>query len=89
MHEGETDVTGDWRDLVHSDPAILKGRPVLRGTRISVEFVLNLLSGGWSEADILRKYPHLSSAGVRAALGFAHDMLVTEDFVAAGMASNP
>ena len=79
----------DWREMIHSDPAILKGRPVLRGTRITVEFLLNLLSGGWSEADILREYPHLTSEGVRAALGFAHDMMVSEDFVAAGMAANP
>lgn len=40
----------DWRRYIHSDPNILAGKPVMRGTRISVEFLLGLFAGGWSEA---------------------------------------
>uniref|UniRef100_A0A7C2PGD1 DUF433 domain-containing protein n=1 Tax=Schlesneria paludicola TaxID=360056 RepID=A0A7C2PGD1_9PLAN len=42
------------------DPAILKGKPVVRGTRFSVEFLIGLLAQGWSEAEILRNYPGLT-----------------------------
>ena len=42
------------------DPAILSGKPVIRGTRLSVDFVIGLMAEGWSEAEILRNYPGLT-----------------------------
>jgi uncharacterized protein (DUF433 family) len=45
--------------LIHSDPAILCGKPVVRGTRLSVEFLLELVGLGWTDERILDEYPHL------------------------------
>lgn len=60
------------------DPQVLAGKPVVRGTRLSVEFVLGLLAEGWSEADILDNYPNLSGDDVRACLAYARDALASE-----------
>ena len=53
------------------DPAVLAGKPVVRGTRLSVEFVISLLAERWTEADILDAYPGLESADVQACLASA------------------
>ena len=44
----------DWRDRIVIDPGILVGKPVIRGTRLAVEFIIDLLAQGWTEADVLR-----------------------------------
>lgn len=54
-----------------SDPAILNGKPCVAGTRLSVEFLLELLAGGASREDILTAYPQLSVDGLNAALAYA------------------
>ena len=76
-----------WRDYIHSDPGILGGKPVIRGTRISVELVLEYLTDGCSIADILAAYPHINEQQVRAAIAFAHDMLAEEKIIAQGRAA--
>jgi uncharacterized protein (DUF433 family) len=60
------------------DPAILAGKPVVRGTRLSVEFIIGLLAERWSEADILDAYPGLESADIQACLAYARDVLSSE-----------
>ena len=60
-----------WHDHIHSDPSILLGKPVIRGTRLSVEFLLGLLAEGWTERDILESYPQLSREALRAVFAFA------------------
>jgi uncharacterized protein (DUF433 family) len=60
------------------DPAVLAGQPVLRGTRLSVAFVIGLLADGWSEADILHNYPGLGRDDIAAGLGYARDVLTSE-----------
>lgn len=60
-----------WHDYIHSDPSILMGKPVIRGTRLSVEFLLGLLAEGWTERDVLENYPHLSSEELRAVFAFS------------------
>ena len=60
------------------DPAVLAGKPVVRGTRLSVDFIIGLLADGWSEADILRNYPGLEHEDVAACLAYARDMLRAE-----------
>jgi uncharacterized protein (DUF433 family) len=60
------------------DPAILAGKPVVRGTRLSVEFIIGLMADGWSEADILANYPGLTHDDVAACLGYARDVLNSE-----------
>nr|WP_294170088.1 DUF433 domain-containing protein [uncultured Sphingomonas sp.] len=68
----------NWRDHIHSDTEILGGKPVVKGTRISVELILEHLAEGTSVVELLDAYPHLEEADVRAAMGFAHDLLVKE-----------
>ena len=47
----------NWRKYIHSDPNVLVGKPVVKGTRLSVEFLLSLLAKGWNEKQILKNYP--------------------------------
>jgi len=60
------------------DPAILAGKPVVRGTRLSVEFVIGLMAEGWTEADILANYPGLTREDISACLAYARDVLQSE-----------
>lgn len=60
------------------DCDILAGKPVVRGTRLAVEFVIGLMAEGWSEADILRNYPALTHEDIAACLAFARDVLSLE-----------
>lgn len=53
------------------DPQILAGKPVVRGTRLAVEFILELLAAGQSESDILASYPGLSREDILACLSYA------------------
>ena len=64
----ETDVQ---RSRVMSDPAVLGGKPVLEGTRVPVELILEKLAAGESERQILEAHPHLAEDAVRVALAFA------------------
>ena len=57
--------------LIHSDPAIMMGKPIIKGTRITVELVLEKLAAGESTEQILQSHPRLTSEGIRAALAFA------------------
>lgn len=60
------------------DPAILAGKPVIRGTRLSVDFIIGLMADGWSEADILQNYPGLTRPDIAACLAYARDVLNSE-----------
>jgi uncharacterized protein (DUF433 family) len=60
------------------DPMILVGKPVVRGTRIAVEFVIDLLAEGWSNQQILANYPHLTEADITACLRYAGTMMKQE-----------
>lgn len=61
----------EWSDRVTVDPDILAGKPVIRGTRLAVEFVLGLLAAGQSEADIVNNYPGLTREDILACLAYA------------------
>ncbi len=56
----------DLLNRITADPKILGGKPIIRGTRISVEFILELLASGAAEAEILQDYPHLKSNDIKA-----------------------
>ena len=60
------------------DPEVLAGKPVVRGTRLSVEFVSGLMADGWSEADILANYPGLTHDDIIACFAYARDALSSE-----------
>ena len=65
-------------DRIVIEPEILAGKPIVRGTRLSVEFVVGLLGDSWSEADILRNYPNLTHEDIAACLRYAGDVLRAE-----------
>lgn len=58
---------------VWKNPAIMVGKPVIKGTRITVELIVKLLNGGWSIDTILVEYPHLKREDVLAAIAYAED----------------
>jgi uncharacterized protein (DUF433 family) len=70
-------------DRIVSNPAILGGKPIVRGTRISVEVILEWVASGATRDDILRKHPHLSAADVEQALAYAASAVRNEVLVAA------
>jgi uncharacterized protein (DUF433 family) len=76
----------NWRDHIHSDPAVLGGKPVFKGTRITVELLLKLLAAGWDESKIAAEYPGLGGDQIRAAAAFAADFLGDETYVAIAQA---
>jgi uncharacterized protein (DUF433 family) len=65
-------------DRIVLDPSILAGKPVIRGTRLSVDFIIGLLADGWTEADILRNYSGLTHDDIAACLAYARDVLKSE-----------
>lgn len=60
------------------DPSVLLGKPVIRGTRLSVEFVIGLMAAGWDETEILTNYPGITHDDVMACLAYARDVLSGE-----------
>jgi uncharacterized protein (DUF433 family) len=68
----------NWRDHIHSHPDILGGKPVVRGTRISVELILEYLAEGAPVSEILEAYDHLTEDDIRAAVAFTLDLLIKE-----------
>lgn len=67
-----------WETRITADPQILVGKPVIRGTRLSVEFILDLLTQGWSYSEILRNYPGIELADILACLAYARDTIREE-----------
>jgi uncharacterized protein (DUF433 family) len=62
-------------DWITSKPGILGGKPIIRGTRISVAFLLELFASGWTVEQILEGYPHLTREGILAALRYSAEVL--------------
>jgi len=73
----------EWRDRIASDPAVLVGKPAVKGTRISVELILGCLANGWTFEQVLAPYPHITREDPLAALAFAAEMMRDEQYVAA------
>jgi uncharacterized protein (DUF433 family) len=71
-----------WQNWITSDPGILGGKPTVRGTRLSVVFLLGLLAQGWSQEQVLENYPQLTDEALRAALNYAQQSLEQERFIA-------
>ncbi|MCR4293260.1 MAG: DUF433 domain-containing protein [Candidatus Kuenenia sp.] len=66
------------RKLILSDPAVMMGKPVIAGTRITVELILDKLAAGETNEQILDAHPHLTLDAIQAALSFAADSLRDE-----------
>lgn len=71
----------EWRERITADPRILVGKPVVRGTRLSVEFLLGIMGDGWPTEDILDSYPGLTIEDLRACLKFASELAGKERVV--------
>jgi len=68
----------DWKDRIVVNPDVLLGKPVIRGTRLAVEFIIDLLAQGWSEQDIMGNYPGVTHEDIAACLNYAGEVLRTE-----------
>jgi uncharacterized protein (DUF433 family) len=71
----------DWHDRIVTTPDTLSGRPRIAGTRIGVDFVLELMASGWSSQRILDEYPHVKAEDLQAVFAFVSDCLKDEDFI--------
>ena len=65
----------NWKDYIVSDKEILLGKPVIKGTRISVEHIVGLLAQGWSEAQILENYPRLTKESLQAVFSYLQECI--------------
>lgn len=63
-------VSMNWQDYIISDNQILLGKPTIKGTRVSVELVLELFAAGWTEKQILESYPTVSAEALRAVFSY-------------------
>ena len=72
----------DWRDRIGADPNVLVGKPVIKGTRISVELVLDLLAAGYTSDQIRQQYDHLTVEDVQACLAYASEVVGSERMIA-------
>jgi uncharacterized protein (DUF433 family) len=68
----------DWEDRITADPKVLVGKPVIKGTRLAVEFILELLANGWSETQILDNYPGVIHEDIVACLRYANELVKSE-----------
>ncbi len=64
----------EWQDRIVVDPKVLVGKPVIRGTRLSVEFILDLLANDWTIEQIISEHPQLEQKDVTAVLKYATEM---------------
>jgi uncharacterized protein (DUF433 family) len=70
----------NWKDYIVSDMAVLQGKPVIKGTRLSVELILGRLANGWTEAMIFESYPTLPPEAIRAVHAFLLDTIRDDIF---------
>jgi uncharacterized protein (DUF433 family) len=64
-----------WNEYIHADPEVLAGKPVIKGTRLAVDFVLSLLAEGWSREELRTNYPQLTDDALRAVFAYAAEVL--------------
>ncbi|MGY6520221.1 MAG: DUF433 domain-containing protein [Mongoliitalea sp.] len=65
----------NWNERIISDKNVLMGKPVIKGTRISIEFILDRLANGWSEEMILQSYPLLTKEDLLAVFSYLNDLV--------------
>jgi uncharacterized protein (DUF433 family) len=67
-----------WRDRITIDTEVLLGKPIIKGTRIAVELVVDLLARGYSVEQVVNQYDHITPDDVRACLAYAAEVLQSE-----------
>jgi len=73
-----------WQDYIERNPKVMLGKPVIKGTRITVELILERLGDGWTEEQLLASYPHLKAEHIRAAQAYAAAALSTDEVIFLG-----
>jgi uncharacterized protein (DUF433 family) len=68
----------NWQNHIHSDEHILLGKPVIKGSRISVELILELFSNGWTTQDILESYPGITEQDIKAVFAYLRECMQEE-----------
>ncbi len=68
----------NWKERITVDPEVLAGKPIIKGTRSSVEFVVDLLGRGATMTDILEAYDHITAEDIQACLAYAGELLKSE-----------
>jgi len=71
----------NWKEFIVADPNVLVGKPVIKGTRLAVELILDRLADGWSQEELLRSYPRLTPEAIQAVFAFASETMRNEQFV--------
>jgi uncharacterized protein (DUF433 family) len=70
-----------WKGRIITNPEILSGKPIVSGTRISVELILDHLAANWSMTEIIESYPSITLEDILAALAFAADVMRVKPFI--------
>ncbi len=70
----------DWKARIDVDDGIAFGKPRIKGTRLSVEFLLKLFAQGWTETQVLDAYPHITKEDLQAVFALASEVLSEEEF---------
>ncbi|GAB1545274.1 hypothetical protein NUACC21_79500 [Scytonema sp. NUACC21] len=65
----------DWRQYIHSNPNVLSGKPTVKGTRLSVEFILGLFAHGWTVQQVLDNYPTMTPEALQAVFAFSAEFM--------------
>ncbi|MBL8091622.1 MAG: DUF433 domain-containing protein [Anaerolineales bacterium] len=68
----------DWKKYIHSDPEVLMGKPVVKGTRLAIDFIVGLFAAGWTEKQVLENYPTLTSESLRAVFAYVAESMREE-----------
>ena len=69
----------DYKDRITANPKVMLGKPVIKGTRITVELILRKIAGGYSFGEIIEMYPHITDADIMACVSYALSVLENED----------
>jgi uncharacterized protein (DUF433 family) len=67
-----------WQERITADPKVLVGKPVIKGSRLAVEFIIDLLAQGWTEQQLLDNYPGITHDDISACLHYAGHVLKSE-----------
>lgn len=69
----------EYAKYITRDPAIMLGKPIIKGTRITVELLIRKLAGGYSIESLLESYPHISKEQILAAFEYIADLIANEE----------
>lgn len=68
----------NWKEHIHSDPDVLLGKPIIKNTRLAVDFLLDLLAEGWTKEQLLENYPSLTPESLHALFAFTAECMREE-----------